>query len=399
MPYEFNKTLDHRYDGSIRWAQPAGRDDVLGMGTADLDFFCAPCVEQATLAVSEENTFNYRFKPDRYYEAVQSWFARRYGMQTQRDWLREIPSTIGSVRLSIGALCHPGDFILMQTPYFAPLRWAIEGAGCRFLENPMVLRGGRYEIDFQDFEEKIRTYHPTMFLLVSPHNPTGRVFSREELNRMVEICADNGVVILSDEVHCLVTYDGRRHIPILDVSDQAKEIAVQTFSFSKGFNLMSLPHAMTLIADERLRRRWDAYVVPFDFHYACNSFSIAAVTAIAEGGADDWLAELTAYLQHNRDLFARLVRERGIPMDPLLPEASFVYWIDCRRTGLDPNTLGEAFLEQAGISLNNGLEHGEQGKGFIRLNFGVTEQTLREAVNRLDRMFQKYTVKESENYE
>lgn len=389
MQYEFDKTLDHRRNGSIRWKQPAGRDDILGMGTADLDFFCAPCVKEATQAVCDENTFNYRFKSDRYYEAVQNWFSRRYGMHTEREWLREIPSTIGSVRLTIGAMCHPGDYILMQSPYFAPLKWAIEGAGCRFLENPLVLKDGRYEVDFEDFEAKIRTYHPTMFILVSPHNPTGRVFTRQELARMADICAENGVVILSDEVHCLITYDGLRHTPILDASDRAREISILTFSFSKGFNLMSLPHAMTLIANEELRRRWDAYVVPFDFHYACNSFSIAAVTAIAEGGADAWLEEATAYLKHNRDLFAALVKERGIPLDPLPPEASFVYWIGCSRTGLDPDKLGEAFLEQAGISLNNGLEHGEQGRGFIRLNFGVTEQTLRQAVERIDRMFRK----------
>lgn len=387
MQYEFDKTLDHRYDHSIRWKQPEGRSDILGMGTADLDYFCAPCVKEAALAVCEENTYNYRSKPDAYYKAIVSWFQRRHNMAVEGSWIREIPSTIGSIRLTIGAYCKPGDCILMQTPYFTPLKAAIEGAGCRFLENPMILKDGRYTLDLADFEKKVAKYRPAMFLLVSPQNPTGRVFTREELERMVNICEKYNVLILSDEVHFLITYDGHVHTPILDVSEKAKRISILVFSFSKGFNMMSLPHAMTLIPDPDLRRRWDEYVVPFDFHYASNSFSMAVVTAIASGQGDAWLAECTGYLKHNRDLFLELVKEKNLPIKPLVPEASFLFWIDCRDVGIDPEKLGEVFLDKAGISLNNGLDHGEAGRGFIRLNFGVTEKTLREAVDRMAKMF------------
>lgn len=387
MQYEFNQTLDHRKDHSIRWRQPEGREDVLGMGTADLDYFCPPCVKEATLAVAQENTFNYRYKPDAYYDGVVSWFHRRHDMTVDPCWLRELPSTIGSIRLTIGAFCKPGDYILMQTPYFTPLKAAIEGAGCSFLENPMVLKDGRYELDFQDFEEKIVRYRPVMFLLVNPQNPTGRVFTKSELERMVEICARNKVIILSDEVHFLITYDGHQHFPILSLSEQARKISIQVFSFSKGFNMMCLPHAMTLIADQELRKRWDDYLIPFDFHYAANSFSMAAVTAIASGKGDAWLEEANAYLKHNRDLFLALTREKKLPIKPLVPEASFLFWIDCRELGVQPEKLGEEFLNRAGISLNNGLEHGEAGRGFVRLNFAVTEATLREAVDRMEKMF------------
>lgn len=387
MKYDFDKTLDHRYNHSYRWEQPAGRDDVLGMGTADLDYVCPPCVREATRTVCEENTFNYRKKPAAYYEAVMGWFQRRDQMEVKREWIRELPSTIGSIRLALGAYCRLGDYVLMQSPYFTPIKAAIEGAGCHFITNPMILKDGRYELDLEDFEEKIRTYRPAMFILVSPQNPTGRVFSQEELEQMVEICARYQVLILSDEVHFLITYDGHKHIPIMNVSETARKISIQLFSFSKGFNLMSLPYAMLLIADEGLRKRWDDYLIPYDFHYAVNSFSIAAVTAIASGEGDEWLAEANAYLKKNRDLFLELVQEKQLPMAPLKPEAGFLFWIDCRMSGLDPETLGAAFLEQAGISLNNGLDHGAEGRGFIRLNFGVTEQVLREAVDRMETMF------------
>lgn len=390
MQNEFDKTLDHRRNHSIRWKQPEGRDDVLGMGTADLDYFCAPCVKKAALAVAEENTFNYRYKPDAYYEAVTGWFRRRHGMSVERDWLRELPSTIGSIRLTIGAFCNPGDYILMQTPCFTPLKTAIEGAGCHFLENPMVLKNGRYELDFEDFEDKIAKYRPSMFLLVSPQNPTGRVFIREELERMVDICDKYNVLILSDEVHFLITYDGHAHTPILALSERARKISIQVFSFSKGFNMMCLPHAMTLIADPELRRRWDKYLIPFDFHYAANSFAMAAVTAVASGKGDKWLEEANAYLKHNRDLFLELVKEKELPIKPLVPEASFLFWIDCRELGVEPEKLGQLFMDEAGISLNNGLEHGEAGRGFVRLNFGVTEAVLRQAVDRMEVMFRRF---------
>lgn len=387
MHYNFNDTLDHRYNHSIRWEQPEGREDVLGMGTADLDYVCAPCMREAALKVCEENTFNYRKKPDSYYEAIISWFNRKHGMEVKREWIRDLPSTIGSIRLALGAYCRLGDYVIMQAPYFTPIKAAIEGAGCHFLENPMVLKDGRYELDFMDFEEKIKTYRPSMFILVSPQNPTGRVFSLEELNRMVDICYKYNVKILSDEVHFLITYDGHKHIPVLDVSEKAKRIAIQLFSFSKGFNMMSLPHAMILIADEGLRKRWDDYLIPYDFHYVSNSFSIAVVTAIASGKGDEWLEEATGYLKKNRDLFLQLAEEKKLPIIPLKPEAGYLLWIDCRKTEIEPEQLGTVFMEQAGISLNNGLDHGKEGRGFVRLNFGVTEKVLREAVNRMEVMF------------
>ena len=275
----------------------------------------------------------------------------------------------------------------MQTPFFSPLRTAIEGAGCRFLENPMVLKNGRYELDLSDFEEKIKKFRPTLFLLLSPHNPTGRVFSKEELEQMVNICAKYNVLILSDEVHFLITYDGHSHTPILGLSEEARKIAIMVFSFSKGFNIMGLPHAITLIANPELQKRWDSYLIPFDFHYAVNAFSIAVVTAIASGQGDAWLQALTAYLKENRDLFLRAAAERKLPIHPLAPEAGFLFWIDCRTAGLPAEKPGEIFLERAGISLNNGLEHGEAGRGFIRLNFAVTRSNLHLALDRIEKMF------------
>lgn len=150
---------------------------------------------------------------------------------------------------------------------------------------------------------------------------------------------------------------------------------------------MGLPHAMLIIADADLRRRWDDYLIPFDFHYVTNAFSLAAVTAIASGKGDDWLKEANEYLKENRDIFVSEVKKRNLPIKPLVPEASFLFWIDCRDTNIQPEVLADAFLNRAGICLNNGLEHGEAGRGFVRLNFGVTRTTLCTAIDRIEKMF------------
>lgn len=387
MKYNFDETGDHRQDGSIRWEQPKGRDDIIGMGTADMDFTCAPCIRKVLQPICEENTYNYRFKPESYFQSVIRWFRENYQLDVKKDWMSNVPGTIGAVRLVMEKFSEKGDYVLMHTPYFTPLRSAIEASGRKFLGNAMKLQGGRYEIDFDDFEKKIKEYKPSIFLLVNPQNPTGRVFTQDELKIMVDICAVNQVRIISDEVHFLITYEDYKHIPILAVSEKAREIAIQVFSFSKGFNIMSLPHGIVFIANEKMQKEWMDYLIPYSFAYASNSYAIAAVTAVTGGEADDWLEQVTAYLTANRDYFIEEVRRRKLPITPLKPEASFLFWIDCRESGIDPEKVDEVFMEQAGIQLNNGLEHGEEGRGFVRMNFAVTRATLDAALDKMETLF------------
>ena len=387
MKYNFDETGDHRQDGSIRWEQPKGRDDIIGMGTADMDFTCAPCIRKVLQPICEENTYNYRFKPESYFQSVIRWFRENYQLDVKKDWMSNVPGTIGAVRLVMEKFSEKGDYVLMHTPYFTPLRSAIEASGRKFLGNAMKLQGGRYEIDFDDFEKKIKEYKPSIFLLVNPQNPTGRAFTQDELKIMVDICAANQVRIISDEVHFLITYEDYKHIPILAVSEKAREIAIQVFSFSKGFNIMSLPHGIVFIANEKMQKEWMDYLIPYSFAYASNSYAIAAVTAVTGGEADDWLEQVTAYLTANRDYFIEEVRRRKLPITPLKPEASFLFWIDCRESGIDPEKVDEVFMEQAGIQLNNGLEHGEEGRGFVRMNFAVTRATLDAALDRMETLF------------
>lgn len=387
MKYEFDKTPDHKHNASYRWDIPGMPEDLIGMGTADLDFTCAPCVRDALVPIAEENCYNYRQHTQEYYDAVTGWYDRCYGLKVRKEWLTNVPSTIGALRVAMGIFARPGDAVLVQGPVFAPLAWAIDGASCRMVRSELQLRGGRYEIDFDEFESVIAKERPSLFLLVNPHNPTGRVFTRGELEKLVEICARHGVKIISDEVHSLVLFDGCRHTPILAVNDMAKEISIQVVSLSKGYNIMSLPHAIVTVADDEMRAAWNRQIAAHSFGYAVNSFAIAAVTSIIKGEADEWMEQLTEYLRGNRDHAIAYMKENHFPLDPICPEGSFLLWCDGRNSGIDPEHMSDYFLDRCHIHMNNGADFGADGVGFVRMNFGVTRSVLEDALQRMKEAF------------
>lgn len=390
MKYDFDTTLDHRHNGSFRWDLPDMPDDLIGMGTADLDYTCAPCIREALKPIAEENCYNYRQRSAEYYDAYVSFYKRNYSIDVQKEWLSSVPSTIGAVRMALGIYAKPGDAVIVQTPVFNPIRWAIDGADCRLISNEMKPVNGHFEIDFEDFEAKIKEYHPSLYLIVNPHNPTGRVFTEAELKRLVDICYRYGVKVVSDEVHGLITYDNNRFIPLLGLGEKAQEIGIQIMSLSKGYNIMSLPHAMISIANEELRTPWLRQIQAFSFGYATNSFAIAAVTSIMKGEADEWMKELNAYLKKNMEEALAFFNDEDIPLTAYRPEGSFLLYVDCHNAGIGTKNLDKFFLEKAHIHLDDGLENfGPEGEGYIRINFAVTNKVLKDALSRIRKAFEK----------
>ena len=386
MKYDFDHTPDHRHNHSYRWNMAGFPEDVIGMGTADLDYECAPCLREALRAVAEENTFNSRQKPQAYHDAIKDFYHRFYDLDVSTCAISNVPSTVGAVRLALNCFTKPGDYVIMQTPHFGPLVHCVEGADRKIVLNEMILKDGHYELDLEDFEKKIEEYSVKAFLMVNPQNPTGRVFTAQELQAIISICKKHGTVIISDEVHSLITYGDHKHIPILKCAG-AKEISVQIVSLSKGFNIMSLPHALVLIDNPDMAAVFRREYGTYSFGYASNSFCIAAVTSILAGEADEWLKECTAYLAENQKMLIDYVKEHNLPLQVIQPEASFMAWIDCRKSGLDLDDLGGEFMNKAHISLNDGRDHGDAGRGFIRLNYAVTHDVMREALARIAKMF------------
>lgn len=390
MKFNFDTTLNHRNNGSYRWDIPGTPDDMIGMGTADLDYSCPPCVKEALLSVAEENCYNYRQRPDEYFNAIINWYEKKYSLKIEKEWLSTVPSTIGAIRMALEIWAKPGDAIICQTPLFAPITRAVLGADCKIIDNPMIIVDGHYEINFEDFEKKIAEHKPALYLMVNPHNPTGRVYTQNELEKLVDICDKYGVKIVSDEVHSLILYGENRHTPILAVNETARRISVQIMSLSKGYNIMSLPHAIVTIANEDMQKEWMRQITAFSFGYATNSFAIAAVTSIFKGGADEWMKELTCYLNNNLLETLSFLKAHDIPLIPFLPEGGFLLWLDCRKAGIGTENLDKFFLEKAHIHLDDGEENfGPEGKGFVRINYAVTNSVLKEALERIRAAFDK----------
>ncbi len=365
-------------------------EDVIGMGTADLDYYCAPCIKEALVPIAEDNCYNYRQHTDRYYDAVTGWYKRNYGLELTAEMLTNVPSTIGAVRIAIGTFAKPGDAVISQTPLFGPVRSAVDGAGCRLIRNPMKVVGDHYEIDFEDFEAKVKEHKPKILVLVNPNNPTGFVYKKEELERLVDICAENGVLIVSDEVHSLILYGEAKHTPILAACEKAKDISIQIVSLSKGFNIMSMPHAIIAVADPELRAKWNKQIGAHSFGYAVNSFAIEAVTTIMEGKADEWKEELTEYLTKNLEDIFDFIRENDLPLIPFRPQAGFLIWIDCSKAGIGTRNLDKFFMEKAHILLDDGVDNfGPEGEGYVRVNYAVTNAVLHEALDRIKKALGK----------
>ena len=382
--YNFNNTLDHRHNDSYRWDNDKLPQNFIGMGTADLDFTCPDCIQDVLMNITKENTYNYRKHSKEYYQAVINWYHRHYNLDIQEEWLSNVPSTIASITMAIRTYASNNDSVIVQAPTFQPLIWAIEGAGCKIIDNEMILEDGHYKMDFDDFESKLKIYRPKVFLLVNPHNPTGKVYTKRELETLVQLCQRYDVKIVSDEVHSLVLSPNHLHYPILTI-DQAKDISIQVVSLSKGYNIMSLPHAIITISNDKLREQWLKQIQSYSFGYAVNSFAIAAVTTLLQGNGEEWLKELNGYLLDNINEAINRINNCALPIKAIRPEGGYLLWIDCRGLEIDPKLLGKYFLDNFNIELNNGYDFGSGGAGFVRMNLGVTKEVLNKALTSIEK--------------
>lgn len=381
--FDFSRPIDRRGTGSLKWNQPDPA--VLCMGTADLDFASAPAIRQALLDLADSGMYGYYAKPEAYYRAVTGWYDRRFGCHIEPQWVLNAPGVWVAARMCIDTYSQPGDCVLVQAPHFSPIARIIDCAGRRMVTNPMVLKDGHYTIGFADFEEKLRQYRPKIYFMVNPHNPTGRAFTAGELQRLVELCDAYGAVLVADEVHSNVLFDGHAHHPILGLGQRAQKIAVLITSASKAYNIMGLTYATVLIADEGLREQFAAAMGGYSMDFATNIFSVAAMTAAYSPACDQWLDELGAYLAGNLDFLCQYIAAHIPALQVIRPESSYLVWIDCRQLGLPPEELRALFLERAKVGLTWGEDYGPEGVGFERINIGCARATLEEALARIER--------------
>ncbi len=378
--FDFDKIVNRRGTMSDKW-DSAKNERVIPLWVADMDFTTAPCIIEALEKRVEAGTFGYTLVPDEFYNATIDWFGSRHGLGLKREWIIYTSGVVPAISACIKALTRRGDKVLVQTPVYNCFFSSIRNNGCALLENELVYGNGTYSIDFDDFEAKAADPMCKVFLLCNPHNPAGRVWSRDELERMGEICLRNGVTVIADEIHCELVYEGYRHTPFASVSDRQLLNSVTCVSPSKAFNTAGLQIANIITADESVRRK---IVRAINDNEVCdvNPFGVTGLIAAYRHG-ELWLDELKSYLWGNymflKDFFAGELP--GFEVTQL--EGTYLVWVDCRKTGISSQEIADRLYDNHDVWINPGTLYGKAGEGFIRINIATRRALLAEALRRI----------------
>lgn len=378
--YDFDRIIDRRGKNSAKWDEHfigKGDSELLPFWVADTDFSAPECVQQALLSCVQHNIYGYTTPPSGCAQAAADWQKRRHGFEAQADWAVFIAGIDAALAACVCAFTEPGDAVLIQTPVYAPFFETVEKNGRRVLENPMRLINGRYEPDFDDFARKAKEAKIWMFC--NPQNPSARCFTGDELLRFAQICLENDVLIVSDEIHADIVFDKRYHIPIASLSPEICKRTITCTSVSKTFSVAGLAASVIFIADEKLRRHFEE-----EKERCCINTNILGLVAMeaAYRGGDHYADALVAYLQENRDFALDYIGREITGLRALKPEATFLMWIDCSGLGLPSEKL-EDFFCSAGVRLSMGSTYREPTGQFVRLNFGCRQAVLQEGLSRI----------------
>jgi cystathionine beta-lyase len=373
--------VDRHGTDSIKWDDTLrrfGRKDLMALWVADMDLSVPQVIQDALIERAEHPVYGYTFYSDEFYEAIKWWYTHHFGWELEKEWIMPEHGVVVSINMAIDAYSKEGDGVLIQTPIYPPFFSSVERHQRKVIENRLVYTEGHYTIDWSDFEAKAK--EAKLFLLCSPHNPTTRAWTKEELIQMASICKRNNVVIVSDEIHSDVVY-GDRHIPMGNL-DVAKDITVTLHAPSKTFNIAGLNTSYVVIPDDELRRIYQTSHDKTGLSHG-TPFGVTGLEKAYTPEGVKWLKELIDYLQENISFVTKYLKRHIPQILPIEPEATFLIWLDCRGLGLDDDGLEKLFFDEAGLALNKGVSFGEAGSGFMRLNIGTSQKMLEQALDQL----------------
>ena len=385
-PFDFDREIDRHGTDSLKYdfAGALGKPpDVLPLWVADMDFQAPPAVRAALSRLVDHGVFGYSGVKASYYEAAAAWFRDRFGWEPKREWLLTTPGVVFALAAAVRALTEPGDGVLIQPPVYYPFFSVSAKNGRRVVENRLLYRDGRYEIDFEDFEEKLCREKVKLFILCSPHNPVCRVWREEELRRMGELCQRYGVYVVSDEIHCDFAFPGHPHTVFAKACPELTERTVICTAPSKTFNLAGLQTSNIWVPGEEtrklLRRELDREGI-----HGPNVFGLTAARAAYESGGP-WLDACRAYMRDNLDYLRDYLAERLPALRLVEPEGTYFAWIDCSGLGLSDGALEELVRDRAKLWLDGGGMFGGDAGQFQRVVLACTRKTLTEALERLEK--------------
>lgn len=383
MKYDFDSIIDRRGTSSVKWDyldRVFKNTEVIPMWVADMDFTAPQPVIDTIVKRAQHGVYGYTEKPSSFYHSAAEWLKRRHGWNIDSRWITVCPGVVPTLNFCILALTEPGDRILLQSPVYPPFFASIRNNGRVLMDNPLKLQGDKYVMDYEDLERKLSDGVKLM-LLCSPHNPVGRVWSREELLKVGELCIKYDVAIVSDEIHSDLIFSGYRHTPMASLSEQLAERTITCIAPSKTFNIAGFGTSMTITSNENLKKKLDGYLNKLGVELT-NLFGIAALEAAYNHG-EEWLDQVLAYLEGNLDFLMDYL-SRHIPQIKVSkPQGTYLVWLDCRSLGLKQKELMDFFIHKAQVGLNDGTPFSPEKEGFMRMNIACPRSVLKEGLERI----------------
>ncbi len=386
--YDFDTVLDRRHTNSMKWN--VGENE-LPMWVADMDFPTAPPVRRAIKRGAAHGVFGYAEVPDEWFDAYLTWWRERHGFSMEKEWLIFCTGVVPAISSLVRKLTTPAEKVLIQTPVYNIFFNSIVNNGRVVLESPLVRDGDGYRMDFARLERDLSDPQTTLFILCNPHNPVGKIWDRETLARVGELCQRHHVTVISDEIHCDLTLPGRDYVPFASASDVCRRISVTCIAPTKAFNLAGLQTAAVCVPEEGLRARVRR-ALNTDEVAEPNVFAgMAAVEAFTKGA--EWLDELRAYLAENRRAAEQFIGENLPKVGVTKADATYLLWLDCAsllRKGDTGIELAAWIRKSTGLYLSDGVEYGKGGETFLRMNLACPRETLEDGLTRLLRGIRSY---------
>ena len=379
--FDFDKIIDRRNTNCVKWDECA--EGVIPMWVADMDFQVAPVITDALRQRVEHGVFGYTLVPDSYYEATINWFSRRHAWQIKKEWIQYIPGVVPALSVLVKALTEPGDGVIIQTPVYNCFFSSIRNQGCLVEENHLVYKNNTYVVDWDDFERKCADSRVRIFLLCNPHNPAGRVWRKEELQRMGEICQKHDVFVISDEIHCELVMPGNDYTPFASLSDDFLKNSATCVAPTKAFNIAGLQIANIIVKDRTKRERIDRAI---NIHEVCdvNPFGVIATEAAYTEEGAEWLRQLNTYLFANYQFLCDFFSKHFPSLEVVKLEGTYLVWVDCSSLGKSSTEIVNN-LYRHGVWMNDGVMYGENLRAFIRINIACPRRILEEGLLRMEK--------------
>lgn len=389
MKYNFDEVIDRTKNFAAKYdelGKKFGREDLIPLWVADMDFKVATPIIEAIQARAEQGIFGYTSRPASYFEAIQEWLRERHGWETDTQLMIHCPGVVPSLNLLIQNLTQPGDKIIIQSPVYYPFFDVVQSNGRTLVENPLRLVNGDYEMDYDHFE-RVAKQGAKLLILCSPHNPVGRVWKREELVRLGELCLTYGIRVIADEIHGDLVFSGHKHTPFAMISEEFRQNTFSCIAPSKTFNLAGLQASVTIFPNKEEYVSFDKMLGDLDIRRN-NCFSLVATEAAYRYGAE-WLEQVKEYIEANFVYIQEYCKKYIPQIHPNFPQGTYLVWIDCRELGMDKDELHNFILNEAGIAMDDGFWFSEEYAGYMRLNAACPRSIITKALEQWKNAIEK----------